>query len=352
MNTRPRGPSVEQHTINVGRAGRLRGFVVAAMVGMGLVTDFQAQAQPLAEFEPVTVPIEVRQVAEHSYYVLGQAGLVSSANQGFNSNASFVVTRDGVVLFDTLGSPALGKKFSELIAKITPQPVRRIIISHYHADHFYGLQAFVRPGGPDVQVWADERVRDYLATDAPAARLVERKDSLYPWVNETSRIVPPNTYVSGDTVFKLGGLTFHVLRAGPAHTPEDLMLYVEEDGVLFVGDLMFTGRIPFVADADVSSWIKAIDRVLAFKPRIVVGGHGPASDNATADLQLTRDYLVYLRDQVSAAFEDGLDFEEAYKRIDWSRYASLPAFAAANRRNAYQTYLNVEKEALGTAKAR
>ena len=101
----------------------------------------------------------------------------------------------------------------------------------------------------------------YLASDAPAARLVERKESLYPWVNDKTRAVAPDTYVSGDTVFKLGGLTFHVLRAGPAHTPEDLMLFVEEDGVLFVGDLMFTGRIPFVADADVTSWIHAIDRV-------------------------------------------------------------------------------------------
>ena len=84
----------------------------------------------------------------------------------------------------------------------------------------------------------------------------------------------------------------------------------------------------------------------------MVGGHGPASTRANEDLLLTRDYLVYLREQVSAAFEDGLDFEEAYKRIDWSRYAALPAFSVANRRNAYQTYLNIEKEALGSAKPR
>jgi glyoxylase-like metal-dependent hydrolase (beta-lactamase superfamily II) len=309
-----------------------------------------ARAQGAAEFEPVTVPMDVRQVAPHSHYVLGQAGMVSTQNQGFNSNAGFVVTSDGVVVFDVLGPPALGKRFAELMARTTPQPVRRIVVSHYHADHFYGLQAFVGAGPRQVQVWADERVRDYLASDAPAARLAERKVSLKPWVNDQTRLVAPDVYLSADTVFKLGGLTFHVLRAGPAHTPEDLMLFVEEDGVLFVGDLMFTGRIPFVADADVSAWIRAIDRVLALKPRIVVGGHGPASMNGAADLTLTRDYLVYLRTEISVAFEEGLDFEEAYKRIDWSAYAALPAFAAANRRNAYQTYLNVEKEALAKGK--
>ena len=304
-------------------------------------------AAPAVEFEPVSVPIRVDKVAPHSYYVLGQAGVVSSANQGFNSNAGFVVTSEGVVVFDALGTPALGKRLSELIAKTTKLPVRRVIVSHYHADHVYGVQAFKKPG---VEVWAHERVREYLATDAPIARLAERKQSLAPWVNDKSRVVVPDRYIGEDTVFKMGGLTFRVMHAGPAHTPEDLMMMVEEDGVLYVGDLMFTGRIPFVADADTSSWIKAIDRVLKLKPRIVVGGHGPESTNAVADLALTRDYLVYLREQLAAAFDDGLDFDAAYRRIDWSRFSSLPAFEAANRRNAYQTYLNVEQEALSAVK--
>ena len=319
-------------------------FLVVAIASFAVLDSAAAAAK---EFEPVDVPMQVTQVAPHSYYVLGQAGMVSSANEGFNSNAGFVVTSDGVVVFDTLGTPALGKRLADLIAKTTDQPVKRVVVSHYHADHFYGLQAFKKPG---VDVWAHELVRDYLATDAPAARLAERKQSLFPWVNERTRIVVPDRFVGDDTVFKMGGLTFHLMHAGPAHTPEDLMMMVEEDGVLFVGDLMFTGRIPFVADADVSSWIKAIDRVLLLKPRIVVGGHGPESTNAVADLALTRDYLVYLRGQISAAFDDGLDFDAAYARIDWSRFSGLPAFDVANRRNAYQAYLNVERESLSSLK--
>jgi glyoxylase-like metal-dependent hydrolase (beta-lactamase superfamily II) len=317
--------------------------VLAVAVGSLARPDLAAAAA--SEFEPVAVPMQVTQVAPHSYYVLGQAGMVSSANEGFNSNAGFVVTTEGVVVFDALGTPALGKRLADLIAKTTSQPVRRVVISHYHADHFYGLQAFKKPG---VDVWAHELVRDYLATDAPAARLAERRQSLLPWVNDLTRIVLPDRFVGDDTVFRMGGLTFRLVHAGPAHTPEDLMMMVEEDGVLFVGDLMFTGRIPFVADADVSAWIQAIDRVLRFNPRIVVGGHGPESTNAVADLALTRDYLVYLRDQIAAAFDDGLDFDAAYGRIDWSRFSGLPAFDVANRRNAYQAYLNVEREALSS----
>jgi glyoxylase-like metal-dependent hydrolase (beta-lactamase superfamily II) len=321
----------------------LLSFAVRLILPFATLAAAGSWAVPGVEFVPVTVPMQIKKIAAHSYYVLGQAGMVSTENQGFNSNAGFVITSDGVVVFDALGTPALGKKFSELIKKITDQPVKTVIVSHYHADHFYGLQAFKTP---DVGIWAHELVRDYLATNAVAARLAERKQSLAPWVNELTHTVPPDRYLAKDTVFKMGGLTFHVMHAGPAHTSEDLMMLVEEDGVLFVGDLMFTGRIPFVADADVLSWIKALDRVLKLNPLIVVGGHGRESTNAIADLALTRDYLVFLHQQISAAIDDGLDFEAAYQRIDWSRFADLPAFAAANRRNAYQTFLNVEKEAL------
>lgn len=321
-------------------------LVAATLLLAGGLAAVTVQGQE-REFEPVTVPMTAIRVAPQSYYVLGQSGMISQDNQGFNANAGFVVTSDGVVVFDALGTPALGKRLAQVIADITPQPVRRVVISHYHADHFYGLQGLVKPG---VEVWAQELVRDYLATAAAAERLTERRQSLAPWVNSLSRIVEPTHFIGDEATFRLGGLTFHLLHAGPAHTPEDLMMLVEEEGVLFVGDLMVTGRIPYVADADVSSWIKAIDQVLTMKPRVVVVGHGTASDNAIADLSLTRDYLVYLRSNIAAAFEEGLDFNQAYKRIDWSGFEHLPAFEAANRRNAYQAYLNVEREALEAIK--
>ncbi|MEY4213169.1 MAG: hypothetical protein RL458_1395, partial [Pseudomonadota bacterium] len=103
------------------------------------------------EFEPVTIPVKPVQVSPRVWMVQGDVGPVSAANQGFNANAGFVVTDEGVVVFDALGSPALGAALRARIREITPQPVRHVVISHYHADHFYGLQAFA-PEGP--MVWA------------------------------------------------------------------------------------------------------------------------------------------------------------------------------------------------------
>ena len=106
---------------------RIRSLLAAALLSAAVL---DVAAAPMQEFEPVSVPMQVTQVAAHSYYLLGQAGMVSSANEGFNANAGFVVTSDGVVVFDALGTPALGKRFADLIAKTTNQAVRRVIVSH------------------------------------------------------------------------------------------------------------------------------------------------------------------------------------------------------------------------------
>lgn len=306
-----------------------------------------ASATSHREFEDVEVPMSVVQVAPHSYYIEGRAGVVSTENEGFNSNAGFVVTDAGVVVFDALGTPALEMQLRRLIAQTTSQPVKLVIVSHYHSDHFYGLQAFQQPG---VEICAHALVRDYLATDAPAARLLERRHSLAPWVNDKARIVAPTRYLGEDSSFTMGGLHFRVIHVGPAHTPEDLMMMVEEDKVLFAGDLVFAGRVPFAADGNVGSWMQSLGRVLQLHPSIVVTGHGPSSTNAIGDLTQTRDYLAYLYGQMKAAFDDNVDFDTAYAKTDWSRFAALPAFEAANRRNAYQAYLNVEQDSLREAK--
>jgi glyoxylase-like metal-dependent hydrolase (beta-lactamase superfamily II) len=116
--------------------------------------------------------------------------------------------------------------------------------------------------------------------------------------------------------------------------------------VLFAGDLVFKGRVPYVGDADSRLWLKALDKLMALNPRLLVPGHGGASDTPMQDLTLTRDYLMFLRTEMGRAVNEMVPFDEAYERTDWSRYASMPAFFEANRRNAYNAYLLMEKESV------
>ena len=283
--------------------------------------------------------LETIRLSANVYYIRGVAGVPSLTNRGHTSNAGFVVTSDGVVVFDALGTPVLGREFIAAIRKVTQAPIRRVIVSHYHADHFYGLPPFKELG---AEIWAHGAAGVYLKSDAAQQRLAERRTSLAPWVDAKTRLVPADRWINSEVSFKLGGFTFRVFPVGPAHTPEDLAMAVEEEGVLFVGDLMFAGRLPFVGDADSKAWIAAIDRMVKLNPKIIVGGHGDASRDAAADLRLTREYLVYLREKMGAAADELEEFDVAYKRTDWSRFSHLPAFNEANRRNAFNTYIRMQ----------
>lgn len=289
------------------------------------------------------VVVTATKVGKHSYYVLGEAGAASSANEGYMSNAGFVVTDAGVLVFDTLGTAVLGQKLVDAIKTVTSKPIKRVIVSHYHADHIYGLQVFQDLG---AEIWAHTLGQEYLNSEASEKLMVQRREDLFPWVDEKSRLVTATQWLSGDTAFEMGGLHFELRHVGPAHAPDDMVMFVKEDSVLYAGDLVFIGRVPFVGDADSRSWLAALDKIIDFKPKFMITGHGPASSSPVEDLKFTRDYLKFIRKEMGKAVEEFVPFAEAYDKVDWSKYSSLPAFDEGNRGNVYNTYLLMEKESM------
>ncbi len=281
------------------------------------------------------------QVSASAWFVQGDAALGSPENRNFISNAGFVVTPAGVVVIDALGSPQLARELLEQIAKITPQPVTHVIVTHYHADHIYGLQEFRKRG---ARILAQRGSLEYIHSDTAAARLRASRIDLAPWIDESTELVVPDQWVDGPTELVIGGQRLLLQPVGPAHTAEDLVVFLPSEGILFAGDTVFRGRIPFVGQADSGKWIAALDTLLKMEPRVLLPGHGPISTQARADLQLTRDYLAFLRETMGAAARDMEPFDEAYARVDWSRFERLPLFRQANRMNAYNTYLLMERQ--------
>ena len=291
--------------------------------------------QPPVDMTPV-------QVSQHAYYVPGGTGIATD-NFGFVSNAAFVVTDSGVIVFDTLGTPALGGKLLAAIRSVSDAPIKRIYISHYHADHMYGNQAFADTG---AEIVASDGAKRYLEGEVAQQRLTERRLSLSPWVNENTRIVPPDRYLQQEERFTLGGVTIRVVDVGSAHSEGDLALFVETDGVLFSGDIIFQDRIPFLGTTNSAEWLEVLEEMERADVAVIVPGHGKAAENPREIVSLTKNYLAYVRASMQQAVADWIPFDEAYEATDWGDFFEYPAFLEANRRNAYGIYLSLEQESL------
>lgn len=310
-----------------------RGFAAALVAWMLAGAAFAQQPAPRK--------VAAQQVAPSAWFVQGDAALGSPLNRNFISNAGFVVTPAGVVVIDALGSPQLARELLDEIARVTPQPVTHVVVTHYHADHIYGLQEFRKRG---ARIVAQRAALEYIHSDTAASRLQASRAELAPWIDAQTELTVPDQWIDGRTELVVGGTRLVLQPVGPAHTPEDTVVFLPAEGVLFAGDMMFRGRVPFVGQADSRQWIAALDVLLKMEPKVVVPGHGALSTTARQDLELTRDYLAYLRESMGAAARDMEPFEEAYARTDWSRFEHLPLFRAANRMNAYNTYLLMERQ--------
>jgi glyoxylase-like metal-dependent hydrolase (beta-lactamase superfamily II) len=159
-------------------------------------------------YPDLRVAVEATRLAPHSYYIPGLSGAASAENQGFMSNAGFVVTPAGVVVFDTLGTPSLAAAMLRQIRKVTNSPIKIVIVSHYHADHYYGIQVFKDAG---AEVWAHEGARGTIGSEAARERFEQRKEVLKPYVSDAlQRFYEPDRWLSGDTDFTLGGVHFRL----------------------------------------------------------------------------------------------------------------------------------------------
>jgi glyoxylase-like metal-dependent hydrolase (beta-lactamase superfamily II) len=285
------------------------------------------------------VTLSPKQISPSVWYVEGVTALGSVENKNFISNAAFIIGPDGVVVIDALGSPALADALIQAIRKITTKKIEAVIATHYHADHIYGLQAFQKNG---AKIIAHPAAKEYLNSETALQRLAASRAELAPWIDENTKLVEADIWLSNETKLNLAGLDLTVKHVGPAHTPEDLVIYLPKEKILFAGDLIFRGRLPFIgATANTGPWLDALNSFLDFKAKVVIPGHGPVSEAANADIELLRDYLAYLRTTMGKAVENLDLFDEAYAATNWSRFENVPMFKFANRMNAYNTYLQL-----------
>lgn len=222
-------------------------------------------------------------------------------NKGWNSNSAFVVTKEGVLVIDTGSSETIGQALKKTIASVTDKPVRWIINTHGHADHWLGNAAFT-----GAEIVASSTVRGRIEKES--AEWVERFNNMTQGATGKSRISKPTRVVDVRTVTSFGEVKAELIPSQDSHSPGDLVVWLPGKGVLVTGDVVYSDRLPATFDAKVPQWTTFLRELEALKPAKVIPGHGNVADAAAIRRQ--REYFESLWKLVQTGYDDAKpDFE-------------------------------------------
>jgi cyclase len=284
--------------------------------------------------------MQAEKVAAGVYAIVSPAkDFPNVENKGWNSNSAFVETAEGLLVFDTGSSETIGKALLKAIRTVSDKPIKWVINSHSHGDHWLGNGAFV-----------GEKPKEMIASDV-AIELMQKNG--YDWVDRFNTMsegatgkftpVPAKNAVVQAMARDFGGVEVQILFSGNSHSPGDIVFWLPKKSVLLTGDTMYTQRPPATFDANVQQWALFLKELEGLAPRVVIPGHGPVSDvSAVTNLH---DYFDTLWTLVAEGFGEGLpDYEiapgikEKMQRFE----APYPGLYERLGESISHTYLQVE----------
>ena len=249
-------------------------------------------------------------IAENVYSIISPSiGLPTPENKGWNSNVHFVVTETGVLLFDTGSSEIIGNKIKKAIKTVTDLPVRWVINSHSHADHWLGNAAFTDTA---VEIIASEQaiatMRKYGQDD------VEFYAKVTHGTIGTTQLMYPNFLLDARQKRNFGGVDVEFIFSNGAHSPGDILMWLPEQKIIFGGDVLSSDWMPMITDhGNVPNLIDTLHKIAKLSPDIVLTGHG----KATTAKAITRDaeLLSGVWEQVLTDHKNGLKPNETLLRV-------------------------------------
>lgn len=250
----------------------------------------------------------VTNVSENVYSIVSPSiGLPTPENKGWNSNVHFIVTGKGVLLFDTGSSELIGNKIKSTIKSITNQPVRWVINSHSHADHWLGNAAFA-----DAEIIASnqafETMKKYGKDDV----------AFYAKVTNgtigSTKLKYPNLLLHEPQKRTFGGQEVEFIFANDGHSEGDVLMWLPEQKIIFGGDVLSSDWMPIITNySNLSNLINTLQTVAKLNPSVVLTGHGNVTTVASVlrDVQL----LSSVCEQVKLDYEKGLTPTETLLKI-------------------------------------
>ena len=240
------------------------------------------------------------------------------------SNSGFVITGDGVLVFDSHLTPEAAAELIGEVRKITGKPIRYLVNSHYHGDHTHGNQVFP----PSTEIISHHQTRQHLA-EQEIPRLTQQKRDLPERIaKETDpkrkaeleeqlrrlehlEIILPTLTFERSVILHRGGRELEIFFFGRGHTDGDVVLYIPDQKVAFLGDLLFHKFIPFAGDGYMAEWQKTLEAVEKLGASTFVPGHGAVTD--AAGVAEFKNFLRDLLATVKPFVDRGASLEETKK---------------------------------------
>jgi cyclase len=232
------------------------------------------------------------------------------------NNTGFLAGPQGVISIDTCATERRTRAYAAAIAAVTPAPVRAVINTHHHGDHTFGNALF-----PTAAIVAHERARAEAIAFGPARDLPFWHNP--DWGNLP--LEPPFLTFTDEIAVHSGDLRVVVRHVGtPAHTTNDVLVWIPDRSVLFCGDLVFHGGTPFLLMGSVAGAVDVLENVVRpLAARTVVPGHGPVFEG-DGPVQATLDYLRFVLDLAARGREAGVPPLQAARDTGLGRFAGWP----------------------------
>ena len=203
---------------------------------------------------------------------------------GNGANATFITTREGVIVIDTTESEDKAGQMLQAIRKVTDQPVVYVVNSHFHKENISGNSVF-------------KSARTIIAQNKALAMTVIEA------AREKRKVTAANLAFDKKVELKLGKYHMKLIHPGPAHTDGDLYIYIPKWRILITGGLVFNGIIPFLGDSAIESWIHALVEMEDLDAEVIIPGHGKVGDKPLVTQM--KHYLMELKRFVNDALDDG-----------------------------------------------